>query len=80
MLDYIEEDGHNKSDIDIHIGDEEWAKCGYQDKLRLLYLLKQNRTELAQFMAKRLAPLIEEERRLNTIDIEATLKHIESGE
>lgn len=80
MLDYIEENDHSKSAIEIYIGDAEWASWSYLDKVRLLYLLKQNKSELAQYMADRLGPLIEEERRANTVDIDATLKHIESGD
>lgn len=60
--------------FNVHIGAEEWAEYSFQNKVRLLYRLKQSKTQIAQELVKTVSLLVEEEQRQLEIDYDATLK------
>ncbi|MES9681732.1 hypothetical protein ABWK22_02205 [Gottfriedia acidiceleris] len=76
MIDYIENDP-DKQPVSVYIGEEEWANYSFQNKVRLLYRLRQIDSGLAKQVVKKVSLLIEEEQNQREIDYEATLKQCE---
>ena len=77
MIDYKDNGGQRGHPINIWIGEEEWHKYSMQNKVRLLYRLRESDTPLAQLMAKSISQLVEEEQRHYQIDYDATIKRCE---
>lgn len=77
MIDYIENDNSDKSPINVYIGEEEWANYSFQNKVRLLYRLRQSDSALAKDIVKSISILVEEEQSQREIDYEATIKQCE---
>lgn len=77
MIDYMDNDAQNESPINVYIGEEEWQNYSFQNKVRLLYRLRQSDIPLAQLMAEPLGMMIDYEQKQHQIDIEATIKRCE---
>lgn len=73
MIDYEDND---QKPVHVFIGEEEWANYSFENKVRLLYRLRQSKTVLAQHLVKSLSLLVEEEQQQREIDYEATYKKI----
>lgn len=74
MKNYFEEYRREES-IKVEIGEEEWDNFPYENKVRLLYRLKQSRHKLAQDIAKAVEHLVEEEKLQKEIDYDRTFQH-----
>ncbi|UOE58239.1 hypothetical protein IRB79_27335 (plasmid) [Cytobacillus oceanisediminis] len=61
--------------MNIYIGEAEWNEFSFENKMKLLYRLRQSQSELARQMEPCISLMVEEERNRQEIDIEATLKH-----
>lgn len=70
---YPEHMSHEKP-FHIYIGEEEWKQYSFQNKVRLLYRIRQSSSTLAKELARSITLLIEDEQKKNEIDYEATLK------
>lgn len=77
MIDYIENDNSDKPSVNVYIGEEEWANYSFQNKVRLLYRLRNSDNVLAKELVKSISLLVEEEQKMREIDYEATLKQCE---
>lgn len=77
MIDYIENDPPNKTPIHVFIGEEEWKNYSFQNKVRLLYRLRQSDNALAKDLVKAIELLVEEEQSQREIDYDATISRIE---
>lgn len=77
MIDYIENDNSDKPPVNVYIGEEEWTNYSFQNKVRLLYRLRNSDNVLAKELVKSISLLVEEEQKMREIDYEATLKQCE---
>ncbi|AXK21616.1 hypothetical protein ACW4EZ_30180 (plasmid) [Bacillus toyonensis] len=77
MIEYIENNNSDKPQVNIYIGEDEWANYSFQNKVRLLYRLKNSDNLLAKQLVKSISSLIEEEQKMSEIDYEATVKQCE---
>ncbi len=77
MIHYDDDLTPPKNIFHIFIGDEEWKNYSYENKIRLLYRLRQSESFLAKELCKPISLLVEEEQLNREIDFEATLKKIE---
>ncbi|BCT30429.1 MULTISPECIES: hypothetical protein [Bacillus subtilis group] len=75
MIDYKDNDP-DKKPINIYIGEEEWCNYSFENKVRLLYRLKQSLSPLAKETEKSLSMLVEKEKNEREIDYEATYQNI----
>ena len=48
MIEYIENNNSDKPQVNIYIGEDEWANYSFQNKVRLLYRLKNSDNLLAK--------------------------------
>lgn len=71
---YPSDNTSHEKPVHIYIGEEEWKHYSFQNKVRLLYRIKQSSSTLAKEMAQSITLLIEEEQKKNEIDYEATIK------
>lgn len=76
MIDYLDNNQPDKSPINVIIGEQEWADYSFQNKVRLLYRLKQSESSLAKTMVNSISILVEEEQNKNEIDYDATLRQL----
>lgn len=60
--------------LQVFIGQKEWDNYSYEDKLRLLYLLQQSNTSLANSLKEPIENLVEKERKENEIDLKKTFE------
>ncbi|MFE4029312.1 hypothetical protein ACFX4N_24480 [Priestia sp. YIM B13551] len=75
MTNYTNE--YPEQNVHVFIGNEEWATFSFENKVRLLYRLRQCETLLARELEKTISLLVEEEQKEREIDYEATLKRAE---
>lgn len=74
MIDYFDNEGQEETPINVYIGEEEWRNYSFQNKVRLLYRLRESDVPLAQLMAKPLSLMIAEEQKNQVVDVEATIR------
>lgn len=69
----------SRKPVNIYIGEKEWRNYSLQNKIRLLYRLRQSSTDIARALEPALSLLIQEEQNRLEIDYEATYQKFYEG-